>query len=330
MTSTRVSTPSSTIATRAGTRAGARGPPPAKFHPRPTHRGDARGRRRRRALPRYRARRHRHGHLPGGVQLLARLSSQATHQTQRRQPRRALLAIAPSPAPSTSSHHTHMDRLRSHASERKRERRPNANEKEDAGRLARRRDPSRSPVASSPFHSLARRLDPNSRPPRTHPSRVRRRSRRPPRRCGRTPVRVSAGRVPSLVMVSNPAPSTPSTKPRRTRSSGSSTEGRVAELTAAEVFVAARRETRATVLTHPVLLVKSRLQRWATDGSRHAPPGTLDAARRTFRERVPRRSTAGLHARCRRAAAALMFAAGRRYPARWRRRAKTRRARRVG
>ena len=98
------------------------------------------------------------------------------------------------------------------------------------------------------------------------------------------------GVVPSLVMVSNPAlqyafyeAAADAFKRPKAR------KGRAVELTAAEVFVAASlAKLGATVLTYPVLLVKSRLQAMgkSTDPAMRYS-GTLDAARRIFREEGP-------------------------------------------
>ena len=90
-------------------------------------------------------------------------------------------------------------------------------------------------------------------------------------------------------------------------------KGRAVELTAAEVFVAASlAKLGATVLTYPVLLVKSRLQAMgkSTDPAMRYS-GTLDAARRIFREEGPAAFYRGFGTKVTQTvfAAALMFAA---------------------
>ena len=122
------------------------------------------------------------------------------------------------------------------------------------------------------------------------------------------------GVVPSRVMVSNPAlqyafyeAAADAFKRPKAR------KGRAVELTAAEVFVAASlAKLGATVLTYPVLLVKSRLQAMgkSTDPAMRYS-GTLDAARRIFREEGPAAFYRGFGTKVTQTvfAAALMFAA---------------------
>lgn len=122
------------------------------------------------------------------------------------------------------------------------------------------------------------------------------------------------GVVPSLVMVSNPAlqyafyeAAADAFKRPKAR------KGRAMELTAAEVFVAASlAKLGATVLTYPVLLVKSRLQAMgkSTDPAMRYS-GTMDAARRIFREEGPAAFYRGFGTKVTQTvfAAALMFAA---------------------
>jgi adenine nucleotide transporter 17 len=106
------------------------------------------------------------------------------------------------------------------------------------------------------------------------------------------------GVVPALVMVSNPALQYAfyesaadrfkaiRARARRRRGASNANASRPIALTAAEVFVAgALAKIAATLLTYPVLLVKSRLQASSkSDDSAMRYDGTIDALRRIVRE----------------------------------------------